>query len=172
MRAPLQDGSHRATTWTGIEPLAMVRRRNGVIYFGHPLGISQYTGYLDNSATYLMRYFSIPLDFDNAANLKFLKTFTITLIGGANAQTTLSWSYDYEYNYQQRTFSFGGGDLAEYNVDEYNIAEYTPGILIRRPSVQGSGSGTVVTVGVQSIMNGSLISIQKIDILALIGRLI
>jgi hypothetical protein len=172
MRAPLQDGSHRATTWTGIEPLAMVRRRNGVIYFGHPLGISQYTGYLDNNATYLMRYFSIPLDFGNAANLKFLKTFTITLIGGSNAQTTLSWSYDYEYNYQQRTFSFGGGDLAEYNVDEYNIAEYTPGILIRRPSVQGSGSGTVVTVGVQSIMNGSLISIQKIDILALIGRLI
>lgn len=172
MRAPLEDGSHRATTWSHIEPLCMIRRRNGTIYFGHPEGISQYQGFLDDDTTYVMEYFSIPLDFGNAANLKFLKNFTLTIIGGSDTQTTLNWGYDYTYNYRQRTFTFGAGDIAEYNIDEYGIGEFTPGILINRPSVQGSGSGTVVTVGIQAIINDNLFSIQKMDILALIGRLI
>lgn len=173
MRAPLQDGSHRVTTWSQIEPLCIIRRRNGTIYFGHPNGISQYQGFLDDASTYVMDYFSIPLDFENSANLKFLKKFTITIIGGSDTQTTLSWAYDYTYSYKQRTFTFGSGDTAEYNIDEYGgDAEYTPGILINRPSIQGSGSGTVVTVGISAIINDNLFSIQKMDILALIGRLV
>ena len=173
MRAPLQDGSHRVTTWSQINPLCMIRRKNGTIYFGHPEGISQYQGFLDDTSTYLMEYFSIPLDFGNAANLKFLKNFTLTIIGGSSTQTTLNWGYDYSYAYKQRTFTFGSGETAEYNVDEYGAtAEFTPGILINRPTVQGSGSGTVVTVGIQANINDNLFSIQKIDILALIGRLV
>jgi hypothetical protein len=172
MRSPLEDGSHRATTWSHIEPLCMIRRRNGTIYFGHPEGISQYQGFLDDDTTYLLEYFSIPMDFGNAANLKFLKNFTLTIIGGSDTQTTLNWGYDYTYSYQQRTFTFGVGDISEYNIDEYGVGEYTPGILINRPSVQGSGSGTVVKVGIQATINDNIFSIQKMDILALIGRLI
>jgi len=173
MRGPLEDGSHRVTTWSQINPLCVTRRKNGTIYFGHPEGISQYQGFLDNGSTYLMEYFSIPLDFGNAANIKFLKKFTLTIIGGQDTQTTLNWGYDYSYSYKQQTFLFSGGAIAEYGVDEYGSDdEYTPGILINRPSINGSGSGNVVTVGIQASINDTLFSIQKIDILALLGRLV
>lgn len=50
--------------------------------------------------------------------------------------------------------------------------EYSLGTEIQVPSVQGSGHGTTVTVGLESTINGSEFSIQKIDINVLLGRLI
>jgi len=85
----------------------------------------------------------------------------------------LKWGYDYEESYAQETFTFGSSTIAQFGIAEYNTtAEYSAGITINRPSVNASGSGTTLSFGVETIINNSNFSIQKIDILALIGRLL
>ncbi len=173
MRAPLQDGSHRATTWSALNPLAFTLLDDGTLYIGKDSGIVKYNGYQDGTAEYQMRYFSHFLDFNNASNLKFLKKFELTIVGGKDTATTLNWAYDYSSGYSKQTFTFGASSIAEYGVSEYNTeAEYSASILINRPKVNTSGSGEVVTTGIEAQISGSAFSIQKIDIHALIGRLI
>lgn len=171
-RAPLQDGSFRVTTWSNIEPLAFTRAEDGTIYLGHPEGISQYTGYQDNGLAYSLAYFTHDLDFGNPANLKFLKRLEVTIIGGQQTAVNLKWGYDYTENYYSQSFALASRNVAEYGVGEYNIAEYTASVVTNVPGVNGAGSGKVIKVGVETTVNGYKFSVQKIDILALLGRLI
>jgi len=174
MRSPMQDGSQRATTWSGLSPLALTTLEDGSIYFGLVSGIVKYTSYLDGAANYQMRYFSNPMDFGNVSNLKFLKKFNITIIGGQNTDSTLNWGYDYSSNFTKQVFTLlGSVNAAEYGVSEYNTtAEYTASAIINTPRVNTSGSGEVVTIGIETQINNTSFSIQKIDIHALLGRLI
>jgi len=173
MRTALPDGSQRATTWSGMYPLSFAVLEGGTIYIGISSGIVQYKGYMDGAVKYEMRYFSNPMDFGNTSNLKFLKKFNLTIIGGQNTPTTLNWGYDYTANYTKQAFTFGSSNIGEYGVSEYNTtAEYTSSILINTPKVNTSGSGEVVTIGIEAEVNGAAFSIQKIDIHALLGRLI
>ena len=173
MRTALPDGSQRATTWSGMYPLSFAVLEGGEIYIGISSGIVEYTGYMDGAVKYEMRYFSNPMDFGNTSNLKFLKKFNMTIIGGQNTPTTLNWGYDYTANYTKQAFTFGSSNIGEYGVSEYNTtAENTSSILINTPKVNTSGSGEVVTIGIEAEVNGAAFSIQKIDIHALLGRLI
>ena len=174
IRSALEDGSYRATTWTQINPLSFHRLLDGTLYFGHSTGITKYSGYNDGGSTYTLSYFSNPLDFGNAANLKFLKKFTLTIIGGQNTQAVLNWGYDYSSFYTKETFTFADKKIAEFGVSEYNTAdaEYSASIIINTNGFNGTGNGTVVTVGIEATVNDAPFSIQKIDILALLGRLI
>jgi len=173
MRTALPDGSQRATTWSGMYPLSFAVLEGGEIYIGISSGIVQYKGYMDGAVKYEMRYFSNPMDFGNTSNLKFLKKFNMTIIGGQNTPTTLNWGYDYTESYTKQAFTFGSSNIGEYGVSEYNTtAEYTSSILINTPKVNTSGSGEVVTIGIEAEVNGAAFSIQKIDIHALLGRLI
>jgi len=188
MRTQLSDGSNRVTTWTGITPTALTRKQDGTIYLGKSDGIHKYSGYTDDGASYPMRYFSNPMDFGSSSNLKFLKKFNLTVIGNVTAQTTLNWAYDYNTNYTKQAFTTDNADtvVAEYGIARYGLEEdlaepeteeyiesvYSKGIDIQLPTVNGNGSGSVVTVGVESTINGSPYSIQKLDIHALIGRFI
>jgi hypothetical protein len=63
--------------------------------------------------------------------------------------------------------------IEETTVDSsYVAATYTVGTDIQRPRINTNGSGAVVTIGIESTINGSPYSIQQIDIHALLGRLI
>ena len=140
---------------------------------GKPTGIARYEGYLDNDLPYQMSYFSHPLDWGNTTNLKFLKKFNVTVIGGAGASAVLNWSYDYSDNFSKQEFSFENiVNEGVYGVGEYNISEYSGGVTVQSPKVNTTGSGTEVTVGVETTINGKPFSIQKIDIHALLGRFI
>jgi hypothetical protein len=173
MRTSLPDGSQRATTWSGMYPLSFAVLEDGEIYIGLSSGIVKYEGYMDGTDKYEMRYFSNPMDFGNTSNLKFLKKFNLTIIGGQNTPTTLNWGYDYTANYTKQAFVFGSANIAEYGLTEYNTTgEYTSSILINTPKVNTSGSGEVVTIGLEAEVNGAPFSIQRIDIHALLGRLI
>lgn len=174
LRGALEDGAYRATKWTGIALTAFERLSSGTLYMGKDtLGIVQYGGFQDAGNTYRMTYFSNEQDFGAPANEKFLKKMRITVIGGALSTAILKWGYDYEESYAQETFTFGSETIAQFNVAKYNTtAEYSAGITINRPSVNASGSGTTISFGVETVINNSNFSIQKIDILALIGRLL
>ena len=173
MRRQLEDGANRATTWSSMYPLSFTVLEGGTIYIGLSSGIVKYNGYIDGTNKYEMRYFSNPMDFGNTSNLKFLKKFNLTIIGGQNTPTTLNWGYDYTANYTKQAFTFGSSNIAEYGIAEYDTTgEYTSSILINTPKVNTSGSGEVVTIGIEAEVNGAAFSIQKIDIHALLGRLI
>jgi len=176
MRGPLDEsGAHRVTTWTGIDPLCFAVLDDGSIYIGKDSGVVKYTGYVDGAASYQLSYFSNPLDFGSAANLKFLKKFNLTLISSPATPVTLNWGYDYTESYTKQAFTFAGttANIAEYGTSEYNtVAEYTSGTAIQTPKVNSSGSGEVVAIGLEAQINNAEFSIQKIDIHALLGRLI
>ena len=174
VRAPLEDGSFRVTTWSSILPLAFNELASDGFYIGLSTGIVKYAGYLDDAATYQMSYYSNELDFGNPGILKFLKKFNITIIGGGSATANLNWAYDYSDNFSKQQFEFeASGVIGEYNVSEFNTtAEFTGGVEIQTPKVNTTGSGNVVKIGVVSTINNNAFAIQKIDILAKIGRLL
>ena len=120
-----------------------------------------------------LRYFSNPLDFQNTSNLKFLKKFNVTIIGGQATEAILNWGYDYSTNYSKQALVFSSSStVPEYGIAEYGIAEFVASALINTPKVNTTGSGEVVTIGIESEINNAEFSIQKIDIHALLGRLI
>jgi hypothetical protein len=173
VRVPLEDGSFRVTTWSGIMPLSFAQISSNGFYMGLSTGIVQYDDYLDDTATYTMSYFSQPLDFGDSTVVKFLKKFNLTIIGGQNATAILNWGYDYSENYSKQSFTIGGGQAAQFNVSEFNTtAEFSGGVDVNTPKVNTTGSGNVVSIGVTSTINDSPFSIQKIDILAKTGRLL
>ena len=172
MRAPLQDGSHRATQWDTIGPQALCRTRTGDLLLGKPLGIAKYTGYSDNGTAYQMSYFTNYIDFGSPSNLKLLKNLKITVIGGSATDVTLNWGYDYSYAYKKKRFTLSTQIIAEYNIAEYNIGEFNAGVLVNRPTVNASGGGQVVQLGVEAEINGSQVSIQRLTAQAIIGRTI
>ena len=173
LRQALENGAYRATTWTAIKPISFSIFADDHLYMGHDEGIVEYDSYLDGTTKYQMRYFSNPLDFGNASNLKFLKKFNVTIIGGQNTESTLNWGYDYTSDYTKQALTFGTASAAEYGVTEYNTTgEYTASIVIQTPKVNTSGNGEIVTIGIEAEVNDSPFSIQKIDIHALLGRLI
>jgi hypothetical protein len=174
MRGSLPDGANRVTTWAGVNPRSLALLQDGSVYFGREDGIFKYEGYQDNGSSYLMSYYSNPLNFGNSTNLKFLKKFNITVIGNVASETTLAWGYDYEGGFTKKAFSteLANTPISEFNVAEFSIGKYTTGIDIQRPKINTSGSGTVVTIGIESTINGAPYSIQQIDVHALLGRLI
>jgi hypothetical protein len=173
VRVPLEDGSFRATTWSGIMPLSFAQISSNGFYMGLSTGIVQYDDYIDDTSTYTMSYFSQPLDFGDSTVVKFLKKFNITVIGGQNATAILNWGYDYAENYSKQSFTIGGGQAAEFGVAKFNTtAEFSGGVDVNTPKVNTTGSGNVVSIGVTSTVNNSPFSIQKIDILAKTGRLL
>ena len=253
MRSALPDGANRVTTWAGVNPRSLALLDDGSIYLGREDGIFEYGGYLDKESTYVMLYYSNPLNFGNSTNLKFLKKFNITVIGNVASQTTLAWGYDYATSFIKKPFNtdtlnvdtaeffdfedqasategiannpvgqFGdttttkvtpNTDVARgiylgafasaptsnivtnnlyYNTTEsqlyywsgsawealtqsdssYVVSKFTTGIDIQRPSINTNGSGSVVTIGIESTIDGAPYSIQQIDVHALLGRLI
>ena len=169
----LETGAFRATTWSSINPRSFARGVDGTLFFGRSEGICKYTGFLDNEATYQISYFSNPLAFGSPANLKFLKKFNLTIIGGASTAVTFKWGYDYTEQYTSQDFTIGSSSAAQYGISEYGgSAEYTASLLVNTPKINATGGGEVVTVGLEAHIEGASFSIQKIDILALMGRIL
>jgi len=171
-RTPLQDGSYRTTTWTTINPVCMARTRSGELLIGKPNGIAKYTGYRDNDIPYQMSYFTNYIDFGAPSNLKILKNLKITVIGGSATDVTLNWGYDYSYAYKKRKFTLSTQIIAEYNIAEYNEGEFNAGVLVNRPTVNASGGGQVVQLGIEADIDGAPVSIQRMTAQAIVGRTI
>jgi hypothetical protein len=177
MRGPLDEsGAHRITTWSANTPTALTRLADGSVYMGKNQEIVNYSGYLDNGSVYSLDYFSNPMDFQSPANLKFLKKFNVTIIGSTTTPVTLNWGYDYTTSFRKQALVVSADQEtipAEFTVSEYNTdAEYSSGISITTPKLNTTGSGSVVTIGIEADITSEPFSIQKIDIHALLGRLI
>ena len=169
-RTPLQDGSYRTTQWDTIAPQALCRTRSGDLLLGKGDGIAKYDGFTDNGTSYQMSYFTNYIDFGAPSNLKLLKNLKITVIGGSATDIVLNWGYDYSYAYKKKRFTLSTQVIAEYNIAEYNIGEFNAGVLVNRPTVNASGGGQVVQLGIEAEVNGSSVSVQRLTAQAIVGR--
>ena len=173
MRGALEDGSHRVTRWTASPYNCFARKSDGTLLGGNADGIGEYTGYLDNSSTYQLRYYSNPLTFGDSSRIKMLKKIVPTVIAGSNTLVKVKWGYDFSQSFSSGFVQLPAITPAEYNIGEYNIAEYSAtNEEILKKSINTTGNGSVITVGVEVDVDGQPFSLQEFNIQALLGRMI
>jgi hypothetical protein len=162
-RGVLENGAARTTIWKQIAPTAFCVTQDRQLYIGKDGFIGKYEGYEDNGATYRMSYFTNYFDFGSATTNKILKRINVTAIGGSAQPIAVKWGYDYTRNYFSRGIILQRVEVWEYGTAEYGIATYTNGIALDIANIPASGSGTVMQIGFESDIDGTPLSIQKID---------
>jgi hypothetical protein len=173
IRATLESGAYRVTRWPSVDFKSFQRDRNGDIYIGCVDGLGKYDNYRDNGQPYRFRYFSPGLTFGDPAKIKMLKKIRPTLIGGNNSDIFLKWSYDFSTDTSSSTFRTSSDTPGFYGQSEYTDADYSAeGITISRNSLNTTGYGSVINVGLETDINGFALSIQEMNVLALLGKTI
>ena len=172
LKGKLENGSYRVTRWTSVPHRSFMRHTDGTLYIGTTDGVGTYSGYLDNTSVYQFRYFSPALTFGDSSKTKFLKKIRPTLIGANEETIFVKWAYDFKTNYKNYEINVGNQVPAYYGVSEYTVGTFTGGTLTTKPTVNASGSGSVVTIGLEANIDGAQLSIQEINVLALIGKTI
>ena len=172
IKGKTENGSFRVTRWPSSSFFSFETLRDGRLLVGNSFGISEYTGYADNGSPYRFRYYSPGLTFGDPSRLKMLKKLRPTIIGANEATIFLKWSYDFETYHYSTEYQVGSQVSAYYNIDEYMDGEYTSGQLISRRSVNASGDGTVINIGLETNIYGDGLSLQEINVLALMGKML
>jgi hypothetical protein len=162
-RGVLENGAARTTIWKQIEPTAFCVTQDRQLYIGKKGYIGKYDSYEDDGAKYRMSYFTNYFDFGSATTNKILKRINVTAIGGSAQPIAVKWGYDYTRNYFSRGITLQRVSVFEYGTAEYGIATYTNGIALDIANIPASGSGTVIQIGFESDIDGTPLSIQKID---------
>jgi hypothetical protein len=170
LRGRLENGAYRVTKWPSVNFKSFARDRDGTIYIGTANGIGKYEGYSDNNVSYVFRYASPGLTFGDPSKIKILKKIRPTIIGGNNSDIILSWTYDFSVQANTSRFRVGTSTPGFYNESEYTQVEFTLGDLISRKSLNCTGNGSVISVGLQTEVSGSVISLQEMNVLALVGK--
>jgi hypothetical protein len=174
-RGQLQDGSFRVTTWDSIQPSCLLSRRNGDLLLGKTGYVAKYTGAQDDTSSYRLMYFTNHADLGNANVTSLLKRLKVIVIGGTNQFVTIKWGFDFSTNYLSTNAKIPTQKVSEYGIAEYGanatvIAEYANGVALQVLSVPASGSGKIVQTGYESNINGTALSIQRIEIQSKDGK--
>ena len=170
LRQQLQNGAARATTWNNITPRAFCYTRSKQLLLGQLNNVGIYQNNLDNTTAYLLQYYTNYFDFQQPTTIKILKKINMTFVGGNGADVIVKYGFDYSSSFVSRNVALGDITIAEYGVSEYNIGEYTAGVVFDNKKIQASGSGNVLQVGVETLVDGFEISIQKLDCYVKAGR--
>ena len=179
-RGLLENGAYRVTTWNTTDYSCFCVRQDDSLLIGSKLGINKYEGYYDNGQSYLIRYASNPLSFGDFSKIKFAKKITPTLITTGNSEVTVKWSYDVSNDYSNHVFNIGNLKASYFNqslfystqattVDYGGFSAGASQVSIKR--INATGSGNLLTIGLDSTVNGSSVSIQEFNIQATIGRI-
>ena len=173
VRGTVEGGAYRVTRWPGTGFTAYTRLENGTLYIGNDNGISEYTSYRDNGEPYRFKYYSPGLTFGDPSRLKILKKLRPTIVGANSAIMFLKWAYDFGTFFQTAEFTVGNQITGYFNESEFNsTAEFTGGDLTSRRGINTTGGGGVITIGLEADIDGSGLSLQEINVLALMGKVL
>ena len=173
VRGTVEGGAYRVTRWPGTGFTAYTRLEDGTLYIGNGNGISEYTGYRDNGEPYRFKYYSPGLTFGDPSRLKILKKLRPTIVGANSAIMFLKWAYDFGTFFQTSEFTVGNQITGYFNESEFNsTAEFTGGDLTSRRGINTTGGGGVITIGLEADIDGSGLSLQEINVLALMGKVL
>ena len=169
-RGVLENGAARTTIWKDINPTAFYVTEARNLYIGEKGYIGKYNGYLDNGATYRWSYYTTYFDFDKPSTIKIIKKLGLIVIGSGVQNISVKWAFDYNTNFNSEVVTTRGGTVYEYGIAEYNLSQYSNGISLDGLRLNASGAGKVLQLGFESEINGSAMSVQKIDIAVKEGK--
>ncbi len=171
-RQMLQDGAARVTKWTGTTSKAFYETKGRKFYLGKPGYIGEYAGYLDDTSSYRMTYYTTWIDFGDPIQQTILKKIKMTCIGGNDQDVAFKWGYDFVSGlFSQTTTILSTSLFAQYNVSQYNTtAQYSGTATVNVLSANGMSHGQVLQFGFETELNDSEFSVQKIDIYTKNGR--
>lgn len=170
LKNPLQDGSSRVTTWDSIEPKSLFYSSSKLVLIGKEGYLGSYSDYQDDVSSYRMSYFTNHTDFGQPSVTSILKKINVVVVGGTSQDVVVKWDYDFKENYYSQAVSIPVQGVSFYNIAEYGIAEYSDGIALNTLTVYPTGAGKVVQTGYEADINGSALSIQKLEIQAKNGK--
>lgn len=169
----LENGSYRVTRWIAPDFYTAFTRQDDTLLIGNTVGLNEYAGYSDNGESFTMRYYSNPLSFGDPSHIKFVKKLVPTIIGGSNDSVYMKWSYDFNSTYNSQGFSLATNT----NIGYYGVGEFSSGLefvsgnnSVTTKRINTGGSGNLVTVGLESEINGTALSLQELNIQATIGK--
>lgn len=169
-KSPLPDGSLRVTKWTGIDPTAIFHSRDDSMYFGQSGTPATYSTYLDNASTYEYYYKSSwqTLETDRT---KLPKKWEILAEGGADYNVSLRAFFDYNSTFSGETITVPSSTgVAEWGVSEWSVAEWSGSGSFNNLKGWGKGAGRVISLGVNTTINGSDFALQRLLIMLKLGR--
>lgn len=171
MSTPIPDGTPKVTTWSMV-PTAFCETKGRRFFMGMPGYIGEYAGYLDDTATYRMSYYTTWIDFGDPIRKTILKKIRLTCIGGSAQPVIMKWAYDFSSTYFTGTDTIPTNSFAaQYNVSQYNTtAQYSGNASVNVLSANGLSQGQVLQFGFETEINDSAFSVQKIDLLCKNGR--
>ena len=167
-----ENGAYRATRWRDTGFTSYSRQDNGTLLIGSAQGIGKYSGYQDNGGSYRFQYTSPELSFGDPAKLKFLKKIRPTIFGGEDSNIFFRWAYDFNSSASSATITLSSDATSEYNVAQYNIDQFSSGQFLSRNNVNTTGSGGTLAINMESDIDGKEMSLQEINVLALVGKTI
>ncbi len=172
-KAVLPDGAARVTSWPSYTAYSFYETKGRKFYIGKAGYLGLYSGYLDDTSTYRMTYYTSWIDFGNQVQRSILKKIVATFIGGPNQVISFKWAKDYRGIYSSGNATIESvGVLAEFGVSEYNTtAEYTSGVVVDDISVSGTGVGKVLQFGIETEVSASSLSLQKLEIWTKDGKI-
>jgi hypothetical protein len=179
LRNILQNGAARTTIWNnnaGITYKAFCSTEDRKLILGVANGMAEYTGYLDNTASYTFSYYTSNSDLGAPTQEKMLKKANLVVIGSGDQDFVFKYGYDYTLNPQSVTIvqNLGTKTFSKFNTTaKYNISKYaSAGIGVNSISMPLSGSGKVIQFGVEATVNDNPVSIQKIDVYLKTGKIL
>ena len=172
LRGRLQNGAARVTIWDSIEPTALHVTYTGDLLLGKEGYLGKYFGFLDDTAKYRLRYYTNYFDLGSPTTLKLLKKGNFVVVGGVGQNVALKYGFDYVNSYRSITKKLRAGNVYEYNIGEYAIAEYSSGLVLEEVNSNLGGSGSIMQLGFEADINAAPLSIQKIDIYVKTGKTI
>ena len=132
--------------------------------------VGYYTGNLDNTANYRFKYYTNYFDLGSPNQIKVLKKVGFTIIGGNTADVVIKYGFDYSNSYNSETITLGTSTPAEYGLAEYNIAQYTAGVIFDNQKIHAGGAGNVLQLGLEAVISSFELSVQKVDVFCKAGR--
>lgn len=170
-RRPLENGAARTTIWNNITPKAYLSRSDNKLLIGKSGYVGIYQNYSDNGTTYRMSYKTNHFDLEKPTNIKILKKLGWVLIGGTNQSISVQYGFDYTETLRGVAVQLPSEEVSEYNIAEYGIGEYSDGVALDDVYVNCGGAGEVIQIGMEADINGTFVSIQKIDLYCKLGKI-
>jgi len=179
LRSILPNGAARTTIWNnnaGITYKAFCATEDRKLLLGVPNGMAEYTGYLDNTASYTFKYYTSNSDLGAPTQEKLLKKANLVVIGSGDQDFAFKYGYDYTLNPLSVNViqNLGTKTFSKFNTTaKYNISKYaSAGIGVNTVSMPLSGSGKVLQFGIEATVNDNPVSIQKIDVYLKTGKIL
>lgn len=172
----LQDGTWRVTLWNSFVPTALYTLHDSFTTYGGFAGkIFQYTGELDNGATYLASYKSpwLALNEDVESRIKMLKRISSLVAFSGSGLLSVLWAFDFSDSFSsvQSTLT-GTASTAQWGISQWGLDSWGGGESLAQIVVPASGAGQYIKVGLTFQASSSSISFIQSQLYSKIGRVI